>query len=103
MTFEIVCGLDDDSILNACRLVWFDQVFRTGTRGFGDPLDAVPDHETCENVRTMVKRAATFFKQFGPSIMFVKDLPPDVGRRPKIFENSPPVVPAVAGTYESVN
>ncbi len=59
-------GLDDNSILNACRLVWFDQVYRAGTRGFGDPCDAVPDQETCENVRTMVKRAATFFRQFGP-------------------------------------
>lgn len=61
-------GLDDESILNACRLVWFDQVYRAGTRGFGDPLDAIPDHETCENVRTMVKRAAMFFKQFGPVV-----------------------------------
>ena len=62
-------GLDDDSILNACKLVWFDQVFRTGNVGFGDPNDAVPDHETCENVRTMIKRAATFFRQFGPIII----------------------------------
>ncbi len=61
-------GLDDDSVLNACRLVWFDQVYRTGTRGFGDPTDAVPDHETCENVRTMVKRASEFFKRYGPVV-----------------------------------
>ena len=61
-------GLDDDSILNACRLVWFDQVYRAGTRGFGDPLDAVPDHETCENVRVMVKRSDEFFKLFGPVV-----------------------------------
>ncbi len=61
-------GLDDDSILNACRLVWFDQVYRTGTRGFGDPTDAVPDHETCENIRTMVRRASEFFKKYGPVV-----------------------------------
>lgn len=63
-------GLDDESIVNACRLVWFDQVYRTGRRGFGDPLDAVPDHETCENVRTMVKRAGTFFKKYGPVVNY---------------------------------
>ena len=65
---EHIKGLDDDSIINACRLVWFDQVFRTGIIGFGDPLDEVLNHETCENVRTMVKRAATFFKRFGPVV-----------------------------------
>ncbi len=61
-------GLDDESILNACRLVWFDQVCR-GKQGFGVPHDAVPNHETCENVHTMVKRVDSFLKQFGPIVV----------------------------------
>ncbi len=87
-------GLDDDSVLNACRLVWFDQVYRTGTRGFGDPADAIPDHETCENVRTMVKRASEFFKRYGPVVHDCRRSPEDA-RTPYPPETgiSPPRTP----------
>ena len=73
---EGIKGLDDESINNACRIVWFDQVVRRGIAGEGKPTDTVADHETCENVRTMVARARSFFEKYGP---VVKDGPTFIG------------------------
>ena len=42
-------GLDDVSILDACRLVWFDSVVR-GAIPVGDPKDILPDTVTCSNI-----------------------------------------------------
>lgn len=63
-------GLDDNSIINACKLVSFDVWFR-------NPMAAVvsksfneinPDNATIENIRTMVKRSITFFEKYGPVV-----------------------------------
>lgn len=69
-------GLDDESINNACRIVWFDQVVRAGRIGDGEPTDTFADPETCENVRTMVARARAFFEKYGP---VVEDAPTFMG------------------------
>jgi len=61
-------GLDDESITNACRLVMFDAYVRAGCAPKTKPSDVSPDHQTCENVRIMVKRAQTFFDKFGPVV-----------------------------------
>lgn len=61
-------GLDDNSIINACKLVTFDVWFR-------NPVDAMfantakqtnPDKATVENIRTMVERSISFFQKYGP-------------------------------------
>ena len=61
-------GLDDESITNACRLVMFDAYVRAGYAPKSKPSEINPDHQTCENVRIMVKRAQTFFDKFGPVV-----------------------------------
>lgn len=61
-------GLDDNSIICACKLVTFDCWYR-------NPLDAIyaktaddtnTDHQTIENIRIMIKRCITFVDNYGP-------------------------------------
>lgn len=61
-------GLDNKSIVNACKLVTFD-VWRR------DPMSAMlakgykeinPDKKTIENIQTLIKRSVTFFEEYGP-------------------------------------
>ena len=61
-------GLDDKSVINACKLVTFDIWYR-------NPLGAMmakgyketnPDKATVENIQILVKRSLTFFKKYGP-------------------------------------
>ena len=63
-----ITGLDDESIANACRLTLFDAYVRAGYAPKTDPSEVQPDHQTCENIRVMVKRAQTFFEHFGPVV-----------------------------------
>ncbi|MCH3927014.1 MAG: hypothetical protein LKE27_11455 [Atopobiaceae bacterium] len=69
---QIVPGLDDRSIVAACRLVNYDAVYRTGAGlpGYRWPLPEpdtiVADAPTCENIRTMVRRGVRFFDAYGP-------------------------------------
>lgn len=62
--------LDDDSIINTCKLVTFDVWYR-------NPVGAVkskswketnPDKDTISNVRTLVNRGLNFFEKYGPVI-----------------------------------
>lgn len=58
-------GLDDESIISACRLVTFDVFVR-------NPLQAElnyniePNDETISNIREMVQRGISFFNTYGP-------------------------------------
>ncbi|MCX4375980.1 MAG: hypothetical protein OSJ61_07385 [Lachnospiraceae bacterium] len=61
-------GLDNDSIINACKLVTFDVWYR-------NPMNAVmakdysatnPDKETINNIKIMVKRSLAFWDKYGP-------------------------------------
>ena len=61
-------GLDDNSVMNACKLVTFDVWFR-------NPLGAMmakgynetnPDKATIENIQILVKRSMAFFEKYGP-------------------------------------
>ena len=61
-----IIDLSDDSLINACRLVYFDAYTR-GTFPSSDSYDGIcPDHETCENIRIMVDRVIDFFQDYGP-------------------------------------
>lgn len=66
---EGIKGLDDNSIVNACKLVTFD-VWRR------NPLGATmaktykeinPDKATIQNIQTLVKRSVVFFEKYGPT------------------------------------
>lgn len=61
-------GLDNNSIINACKIVTYDVWYR-------NPMNAIlakgveetnPDIETIENIRIMVERSIKFWNQFGP-------------------------------------
>ena len=63
-----ITGIDDTSIVNACKLVTFDGWFR-------DPMGAMmakgydetnPDKATVQNIQILVKRSIAFFDKYGP-------------------------------------
>lgn len=61
--------LDDDSIINACKLVSFDAWYRNKLIAARYPLtyDTIsPDKETIENICVMVNRSINFFNDYGP-------------------------------------
>lgn len=61
-------GIDDESIISACKLATFDVWLRNP---FGAALakgadETNPDSETISNIRTMVNRSVKFFEEYGP-------------------------------------
>ena len=61
-------GLDDISIVAACKLVGFDVCYRAG-KGRYKPIESInPDPKTVENIRTMVCRSVLFWNKFGPVV-----------------------------------
>lgn len=63
-----VKGLDDDSIISACKLSGFDVCYRAGLTGYKPVEEINPDKNTIENIRIMVNRSLTFIKEYGPII-----------------------------------
>lgn len=61
-------GLDDASIVNACKLVTFDVWFRNAPAAMMAKTykETNPDKATIVNIRTMVNRSLVFFKKYGP-------------------------------------
>jgi len=62
-------GLDDKSIINACKVVGYDVCFRAGIIGYRPVKEIQPDAETIENVRIMVNRCLAFWKEYGPVVV----------------------------------
>lgn len=63
-------GLDDQSIINACKLAAFDEAYRN-PRYANDALsiDQInPDPITVSNIRVLVLRSISFWKQYGPVV-----------------------------------
>lgn len=61
-------GLDDASVINACKLVTFDVWFRNlpaamMAKGY---KETNPDKYTIQNIQTLVKRSLSFFEKYGP-------------------------------------
>lgn len=61
-----ISGLDDESVINACRASSFDSYVRAGVPPKPDPSDILPDGATCENIRIMVGRVKRFLDEHGP-------------------------------------
>ena len=61
-------GLDDDSIINACKLTTFDTWARNPIAAMSSkgPKDTNPDADTINNIRIMVNRTETFWQKYGP-------------------------------------
>lgn len=65
---EGISGLDDSSIINACKLVTFDvwlRNFISAMRSKGYK-ETNPDKGTIENIQILVKRNMTFLEKYGP-------------------------------------
>lgn len=62
-----ITGLDDKSIINACKLVTFDVWLRNTQEAIlAKPYSATnPDKATIENVKILVERGITFFEKYG--------------------------------------
>jgi excisionase family DNA binding protein len=61
-------GLDNKSIINACKLSGFDVCYRSSISGYKPVEDINPNSKTIENIRTMVNRCLSFVRSYGPVI-----------------------------------
>ena len=67
---ENVKGLDDESIISACKATTYDVWYRNPlmSEEAKKAIDTNPNEETIENIRVMVKRSLTFFEKYGPIV-----------------------------------
>ncbi len=63
-----VTGLDDLSIISACKLAGFDVCFRSSKAAYKPIENINPDSPTIENIRIKVKRSISFWNKYGPII-----------------------------------
>ena len=63
-----ITGLNDKSIISACKLTGFDTVLRAGPITYKPIEEINPDEDTIFNIITMIKRSQNFFKNYGPVI-----------------------------------
>lgn len=64
-----ITGLDDTSIINACKLVGYDVCYRAG-KNFYRPVENIqPDAVTIENIRIMLNRSMLWVDQYGPIVL----------------------------------
>lgn len=69
LLLNIKKGLDDQSIINACKMTTFDVWYRNIDAALiakGSPDYINPDSSTIHNIRTMVKRSMNLWKEHGP-------------------------------------
>ncbi|MBR6984218.1 MAG: hypothetical protein IKH75_11965 [Ruminococcus sp.] len=67
---EGIKGLDDLSIINACKLVTFDVWYRNimAVKSAKSFKDINPDESTIQNIRNIIKRSLHFFDEYGPIV-----------------------------------
>ena len=65
---EQIKGLDDNSIVAACKIVTYDVWYRNPAVAMlaKNAEDTNPDHETIDNIRILIQRSNAFLKEFGP-------------------------------------
>lgn len=63
-----ICGLEDESVIAACKLAGFDVCYRSSPLGYKPVEEINPDCYTIENIKTMVKRSVALLKKRGPII-----------------------------------
>ena len=62
-------GIDDESIISACKLVGYDTVLRAGLMTYKPIEEINPDKKTIFNILIMIKRSEEFFKEYGPVVL----------------------------------
>lgn len=63
-----ISGLDDNSVIAACKLAGFDVCYRSSVNEYKSIDGISPDVQTIENIRTMVNRSLSFLKKYGPVV-----------------------------------
>lgn len=63
-----ITGLNDESIIFACKIVAFDSVARAGIMAYRPFEEINPDKSTIFNLKTMIKRCQVFLEKYGPII-----------------------------------
>lgn len=63
-----VIGLDDQSIISACKLAGFDVCYRSSKSAYKPIEDINPNKFTIENIRIMVNRSVCFWSKYGPIV-----------------------------------
>ena len=61
-------GLDDQSIISACKLAGFDVCFRASKSAYKPIENINPDMTTIKNIRIMVSRSVYFWNKYGPIV-----------------------------------
>lgn len=64
-----ITGLDDNSITNAVMLTGYDVCFRSSPLGYRSIFELLPNADTIENIRIIVKRSIQFLEQYGPKVI----------------------------------
>ena len=59
---ESINSLDDLSITCACKLAGYDVCYRMGPMYYKDVSEIIPNKNTINNIRTLVKRTLSYFK-----------------------------------------
>lgn len=65
---DSIDGLDDNSIIAACKIVAFDAVVRAGVIAYKPIEEINPDEHTVFNIKTMIKRCQKFIENYGPIV-----------------------------------
>ena len=65
---ERIKGIDDESIIFACKLATFDVWYRNAFAAMRSKTykETYPDTPTIQNIQTFVKRGISFFEKYGP-------------------------------------
>lgn len=66
---EGVNGLDEQSVINTCRIVCYDSAFRAGIKTYQSPDDIEWNNDIYRNIPILVNRALLFLKQVGPVLL----------------------------------
>lgn len=61
-------GLNNKSIISACKIIGFDTVLRAGPITYKPIEEINPDEDTIFNIITMVKRSQNFLLKYGPIV-----------------------------------
>lgn len=63
-----VKGLDDKSIICACKLSGYDVCYRADKMSYKPVSEINPNKETIDNISVMVKRSMAFWEKYGPIV-----------------------------------
>ena len=63
-----ITGLNNESIIAACKLAGYDICFRVNPSHYSPVEDINPNEQSIENIKNMIQRCLLFVKKYGPII-----------------------------------